>query len=251
MGRRGGRVVGGHRGIVTRARRRRWCSRSSRPWTSSSSPGACCSPPCSSHRFWTVEPSLARKQKRDAFLTNTSLAGAALLLLAAVNQSQDVALGLLAHPKLGRAQGARAARARAPRLGAGPGPAPRGIGETETATGARAPALVRRRRGASTGDIPVKPPGTVTGEHTPDGADVGHDPTDAPSRPAGERAMRHHGGRWHRVGVDDHLGTPTPAADRASPGPPGPPGPPPSSPPDHATTPAPRGAPPRWRARGA
>ncbi|QEC50389.1 DoxX family protein [Baekduia soli] len=55
------------------------------------------------HPFWTVEPSLARKQKRDAFLTNTSLAGAALLLLAAVNQSQHVALGLLAHPLLGRA----------------------------------------------------------------------------------------------------------------------------------------------------
>jgi uncharacterized membrane protein YphA (DoxX/SURF4 family) len=56
----------------------------------------------SMHRFWEVEPSLARKQKRDAFLNNASLAGAALLLLAAVNQSQHVPLGLLAHPLVGR-----------------------------------------------------------------------------------------------------------------------------------------------------
>ncbi len=54
------------------------------------------------HRFWEVEPGLPRKQKRDVFLTNTSLAGAALFLFAAVNQAQDVGLGVLSTPLFGR-----------------------------------------------------------------------------------------------------------------------------------------------------
>lgn len=54
------------------------------------------------HRFWEMEPGLPRKQKRDVFLTNASLAGAALLLFFAVNQSQDVPLGLLSDPLFGR-----------------------------------------------------------------------------------------------------------------------------------------------------
>jgi putative oxidoreductase len=54
------------------------------------------------HRFWEMEPGLPRKQKRDVFLTNASLAGAALLLFFAVNQSQDVPLALLSHPLFGR-----------------------------------------------------------------------------------------------------------------------------------------------------
>ncbi len=54
------------------------------------------------HRFWETEPSLARKQRRDAFLNNTALAGAALLIFGAVNQAQDVPLGLLTDPLFGR-----------------------------------------------------------------------------------------------------------------------------------------------------
>lgn len=54
------------------------------------------------HRFWEVEPGLPRKQKRDVFLTNTALAGAALLLFAAVNQAQDVPLAVLSDPLFGR-----------------------------------------------------------------------------------------------------------------------------------------------------
>jgi putative oxidoreductase len=54
------------------------------------------------HRFWETEPSLARKQRRDAFLHNTALAGGALLIFAAVNQAQDVPLGVLAEPLFGR-----------------------------------------------------------------------------------------------------------------------------------------------------
>lgn len=54
------------------------------------------------HRFWEMEKSLARKQRQDQFLANTALAGAALLLFVAVNQSQDVALGLLSDPLLSR-----------------------------------------------------------------------------------------------------------------------------------------------------
>jgi putative oxidoreductase len=53
------------------------------------------------HRFWDLEPGLPRKQKRDVFLSNTGLAGGALLLFAAVNQSQDVPLGILSHPLFG------------------------------------------------------------------------------------------------------------------------------------------------------
>jgi putative oxidoreductase len=56
----------------------------------------------SMHRFWEVEPGLPRKQKRDAFLNNLSLAGAALLLFAAVNQAQHVPLALLSHPLFDR-----------------------------------------------------------------------------------------------------------------------------------------------------
>jgi putative oxidoreductase len=54
------------------------------------------------HRFWEIEPGLPRKQKRDVFLTNTALAGGALLIFAAVNQSQDLALSVLSHPLFGR-----------------------------------------------------------------------------------------------------------------------------------------------------
>jgi putative oxidoreductase len=54
------------------------------------------------HRFWEVEPGLPRKQKRDVFLSNAALAGGALLLLAAVNQAQDVPLALLSDPLFGR-----------------------------------------------------------------------------------------------------------------------------------------------------
>jgi hypothetical protein len=45
---------------------------------------------------------LARKQRRDAFLNNAALAGGALLIFAAVNQAQDVPLGVLAEPLFGR-----------------------------------------------------------------------------------------------------------------------------------------------------
>lgn len=55
------------------------------------------------HRFWEVEEWLPRKQKRDALLSNMSMAGGALLLFAAVNQSQDVALSVLSSPLFGRA----------------------------------------------------------------------------------------------------------------------------------------------------
>lgn len=54
------------------------------------------------HRFWELEPGLPRKQKRDVFLTNASLAGGALLLFALCNESQDVGLGLLSEPLFGR-----------------------------------------------------------------------------------------------------------------------------------------------------
>jgi putative oxidoreductase len=53
------------------------------------------------HRFWDMEPGLPRKQKRDVFLSNTGLAGGALILLAAVNQAQDVGIGVLTHPLIG------------------------------------------------------------------------------------------------------------------------------------------------------
>lgn len=55
------------------------------------------------HRFWEVEEWLSRKQKRDAFLANVSMAGGALLLFAFVNASQDVAVGVLSDPLFGRA----------------------------------------------------------------------------------------------------------------------------------------------------
>jgi uncharacterized membrane protein YphA (DoxX/SURF4 family) len=54
------------------------------------------------HRFWELEPGLPRKQRQDAFLTNTSLAGAALLLFFYVNQAQHIPLGLLSDPLIGR-----------------------------------------------------------------------------------------------------------------------------------------------------
>ncbi|WP_354700139.1 hypothetical protein DSM112329_00402 [Paraconexibacter sp. AEG42_29] len=54
------------------------------------------------HRFWEVEPGLPRKQKRDQFLSNASLAGGALLLFAFMNQAQDVGLGVLSDPLFGR-----------------------------------------------------------------------------------------------------------------------------------------------------
>lgn len=54
------------------------------------------------HRFWELEPGLPRKQKRDAFLSNTSMAGAALFIFAVVNQAQDVPLALVAEPLFGR-----------------------------------------------------------------------------------------------------------------------------------------------------
>jgi putative oxidoreductase len=55
------------------------------------------------HRFWEVQEWLPRKQKRDSFLSNMSMAGGALLLFAAVNQSHMVPLALLPHPLFGRA----------------------------------------------------------------------------------------------------------------------------------------------------
>jgi hypothetical protein len=55
------------------------------------------------HRFWDLERgTLPRKQKRDVFLSNAALAGGALLLFAAVNASQDLALSVLSHPLFGR-----------------------------------------------------------------------------------------------------------------------------------------------------
>jgi putative oxidoreductase len=54
------------------------------------------------HRFWELEPGLPRKQRRDAFLSNASLAGAAMLIFAAVNASQHVDLALVAEPLFGR-----------------------------------------------------------------------------------------------------------------------------------------------------
>lgn len=53
------------------------------------------------HRWWEVEEWLPRKQRRDAFLSNTSMAGGALLLFTLVNGSQDVALGVLSEPLFG------------------------------------------------------------------------------------------------------------------------------------------------------
>lgn len=55
------------------------------------------------HQWWKVEEWLPRKQMRDAFLSNVSMAGGALLLFAFVNQSQDVALAVLSDPLFGRA----------------------------------------------------------------------------------------------------------------------------------------------------
>lgn len=54
------------------------------------------------HRFWEVDPGLPRKQKRDAFLNNASLAGGALLLFVLVVQAQDVPLALVSGPLFGR-----------------------------------------------------------------------------------------------------------------------------------------------------
>lgn len=54
------------------------------------------------HRFWDVEPGLPRKQKRDQFLSNASLAGGALLLFALMNQAQDIGLGVVSSPLLHR-----------------------------------------------------------------------------------------------------------------------------------------------------
>ncbi|HEX4110885.1 MAG TPA: hypothetical protein VHX88_22340 [Solirubrobacteraceae bacterium] len=54
------------------------------------------------HRFWEVEEWLPRKQKRDAFLANVSMAGGALVLFAAVNQSQSLPLALITHPLIAR-----------------------------------------------------------------------------------------------------------------------------------------------------
>jgi uncharacterized membrane protein YphA (DoxX/SURF4 family) len=54
------------------------------------------------HRFWQMEPGLPRKQRQDAFLSNTSLAGAALLLFFFVNQAQHVPLAVVAEPLIGR-----------------------------------------------------------------------------------------------------------------------------------------------------
>jgi uncharacterized membrane protein YphA (DoxX/SURF4 family) len=54
------------------------------------------------HRFWETEPSLARKQRRDVFLNNVALAGAALFIFAVANQAQDIPFGLLTEPLFGR-----------------------------------------------------------------------------------------------------------------------------------------------------
>lgn len=56
------------------------------------------------HRFWELpkDPFLPRKQKRDAFLSNVSLAGGAIVLFAMVNASQDVGIAVLAEPLFGR-----------------------------------------------------------------------------------------------------------------------------------------------------
>jgi uncharacterized membrane protein YphA (DoxX/SURF4 family) len=54
------------------------------------------------HRFWELEKGLPRKQRQDQFLANAALAGAALLLLAAVNQAQHVPLAVVAHPLIHR-----------------------------------------------------------------------------------------------------------------------------------------------------
>lgn len=56
------------------------------------------------HRFWELpkDPFLPRKQKRDAFLSNVSLAGGAVLLFALVNSAQDVGIAVLSEPLLGR-----------------------------------------------------------------------------------------------------------------------------------------------------
>lgn len=54
------------------------------------------------HRFWEEEEWLPRKQRRDAFLSNMSMAGGALILFAYVNASQDVALAILSDPLFSR-----------------------------------------------------------------------------------------------------------------------------------------------------
>jgi uncharacterized membrane protein YphA (DoxX/SURF4 family) len=54
------------------------------------------------HRFWEIEEWLPRKQRRDAFLSNLSLAGGGLLIFFLFNQAQDVALGVLSDPLFSR-----------------------------------------------------------------------------------------------------------------------------------------------------
>lgn len=56
------------------------------------------------HRFWEMpkEEWLPRKQKRDAFLTNLSIAGGAILMFVLFNESQDAGIAVLSDPLFGR-----------------------------------------------------------------------------------------------------------------------------------------------------
>lgn len=56
------------------------------------------------HRFWEMpkEDWLPRKQKRDAFLSNLSIAGGALVMFVFFNEKQDLGIALLSDPLFGR-----------------------------------------------------------------------------------------------------------------------------------------------------